>query len=106
VSVIGRNVHKYVAKGGDLHFGHGGILINSVEELCNVVCTVHVHQLVQLYARTYLYSQAIFRHVTVAATHIIREDNITNQNQIGLVLDIRNRLFIQRPAYVHGYICY
>jgi hypothetical protein len=55
---------------------------------------------------TYLYSQAIIRHVSVATTNIIREDNITNQSRVWLLPDICNRPFIRRPAYVHGFVRY
>lgn len=99
-------MYKYVANGGNLYLGRGGILINSIEKFHNAICTVQVYQLVQNYARTYLYSQAIFRHVSVAATNIFWEDNITNQNRVWLVLDICNRPFIRRPAFVRGYFRY
>ena len=48
-------MYKYVADGGSSYLGRGGIVINSVEKLMNVVCTVHVYKLVQHCAFTYLY---------------------------------------------------
>jgi len=59
---------------------HLGIKLHN-SKFQNVVCTAHVYQVSCLpigakYAHTYtLHSYVIFRHVSVTATTIFREDN-------------------------------